>query len=724
MTKLLLIGCGNIGLAGHLPALAALRDEGLVEVIACDADPAKAAAAGARFGVPTATDWVTAAADVDAVAVCLPPGPNADVAVAAVGRGLHVLCEKPPGRSLDQALALARAQADHPDLVTMIGFNRRFNPLYRRAIDRSLAIGPPSAFYARFSRNALGGPPDDSVPDWIVSASSHAIDLAVATMGYPSTVSVSRRAVGPGPDNVWAIELHGAQGGALLYLNYAAGHRVERFEWSGPGYDVSLDVPKSAEWAQAGEAERWDADDRAYHHALGFTGEYRQFLDAIEGRGRRPACDFAYAPAFMGLVDTILATPDGGQRPVSAPGVRPAGVTAPSVSSRVALRPDRARERPVVVLHQPFAVHHRFFPVGGMAALEARCDVRRLGTTDDEASLKEAQVVVTGRGTKGLASDIVDRAPNLELVVVLGASLRNFAAEELLQHGVTVCNTADAVAGIVAEHCLMLTLAGLRRLPQTDKAMHEGAWPRPGGSHPTSRSLRGSIKALPLPAPVRATLLTVDRRLKALRKEAGAAGGRSGGLRPAGGDTEGSSALRGQTVGLVGWGHTARRFVELLAPFGCVILVASESADPDELEGSGVRRVGLGELLASAKVVSLHKGLTERSRNFIGADQLALLRPGSVLVNTARGELIDEKALVARLTRGDIVAALDVFAEEPLPAKHPLRSIPEVILTPHHSSTTAQEERRMGEQALAIVRAWADGEPVAAIARDRLANMT
>jgi phosphoglycerate dehydrogenase-like enzyme len=255
--------------------------------------------------------------------------------------------------------------------------------------------------------------------------------------------------------------------------------------------------------------------------------------------------------------------------------------------------------------------------------------------------------------------------------------------------------------------------------------MHEGAWPRPAGAAgPTSRSLRGTVRGLALPAPVRAALVTADRRLKALRASRTATGTGAGARPGTVAAADVASALRGQVVGLVGWGHTARRFAELLAPFECVILVASESADPDELERAGVRRAGLGELLASAKVVSLHKGLTDRTRDFLGAPQLNLLLPGSVLVNTARGELIDEKALVARLARGDIVAALDVFAEEPLPAKHPLRTIPQAILTPHHASTTAEEERRMGEQALAIVRAWADGAPVDAIARDRLANMT
>ncbi len=182
--------------------------------------------------------------------------------------------------------------------------------------------------------------------------------------------------------------------------------------------------------------------------------------------------------------------------------------------------------------------------------------------------------------------------------------------------------------------------------------------------------------------------------------------------------------LRGLVVGLVGWGHTARRFAELLVPFGCHVLVASEAADPAELAAAGARRASLGEILGAARVVSLHKGLTDATRGFVDAALLDRLRPGTVLVNTARGELIDEPALVARLAKGDIVAALDVFATEPLPAKHPLRDLPNVILTPHHASTTEQEERRMGAEALATVHAWLDGQPVGGLTHDRLGRMT
>jgi phosphoglycerate dehydrogenase-like enzyme len=153
-------------------------------------------------------------------------------------------------------------------------------------------------------------------------------------------------------------------------------------------------------------------------------------------------------------------------------------------------------------------------------------------------------------------------------------------------------------------------------------------------------------------------------------------------------------------------------------------MVCSEHADADELQSLNARRASLGEVLGASKVVSLHKGLTNESRGIIGARELALLRPGTVLVNTARAALIDERALLARLARNDLVAALDVYEEEPLPGRHPLRKLRSVILTPHNASTTAECDRRVGKQALDILQSWITGGPVPALSASQMQRMT
>ncbi|MEA2900161.1 MAG: D-3-phosphoglycerate dehydrogenase / 2-oxoglutarate reductase [Actinomycetota bacterium] len=724
MTRLLLVGCGAIAAAAHLPALKVLQGEGLVEVVVADIDADKARAAADRFGMTAATDWRAAATDVDAVAAILPPGINAQVAAEAAAMGLHVLCEKPPGRDVGQARAMAAAAASHPDRITMIGFNRRFNPLYLEATDLSRPVGPPTSFYGRVSGANLGKPPADGVSDWLSSAGSHALDLAVATMGFPSAVSVDRRVVGVGPDNVWSIQLHCPTGSALLFLHFAAGRRTEHYEWAGATYDVRLDLPKDGDFALDNRLQPLSRTGE-FHEVNGFTAEYRAFLAAIAG-GPAPTCDFAYGVRFMTLVSTLLSAAPASLTPVDvdveddvAAGVTVAGASAPATAGR---RRASATERPIVVLHQPVAAHPRFFTAGDLSALHQRCDVRVMGGEERADTLRPAHVIVTGRTAKALSNDLGD-APDLGLVVVIGASVRSVEADKLVDRGVVVANTADAVAQSVAEHCLMVTLAGLRQLTLTDRRMHAGEWPRPGQRPPPSLRQRlhprRLVRHVPIPTEVRRRLGVLERRL--MGSAPGTAAGTPKPAVAAGGP---GADLRGLVVGLVGWGHTARRFAELLVPFGCQVLVASEAADPAELAAAGVRRASVGEVLGASQVVSLHKGLTDTTRGFVDADLLARLRPGTVLVNTARGELIDEPALVARLAKGDVVAALDVFASEPLPTNNSLRDLPNVILTPHHASTTAQEERRMGAQALATVHAWLDGEPVDGLSHDRLGRMT
>ena len=160
----------------------------------------------------------------------------------------------------------------------------------------------------------------------------------------------------------------------------------------------------------------------------------------------------------------------------------------------------------------------------------------------------------------------------------------------------------------------------------------------------------------------------------------------------------GGQNLKGQVIGLVGYGAIAREFITLLKHFGCKIKVYSEYLDANEAEKLGIESVTLDDAL-NANIVSLHRGLSERTRKSFGKRELDQLKPGTVLINASRGEIFDEKALIERLKRGDIFACLDVFEVEPLPKNSVLRKMPNVFLTSHISGSTKQ----MYEDATEIV---------------------
>lgn len=167
----------------------------------------------------------------------------------------------------------------------------------------------------------------------------------------------------------------------------------------------------------------------------------------------------------------------------------------------------------------------------------------------------------------------------------------------------------------------------------------------------------------------------------------------------------------GRRVGLVGASHVGRLVIELLGPYDLELAVADPYlSDADAVE-LGVTRMELDELCAWAELLSLHAPEVESTKGMIGAAQLAALSDGATLVNTARGGLVDETALIAELSTGRISAVLDVTVEEPTPADSPLRRMPNVFLTPHVAGAAGTEMVRLADLAVQEVERWARGEP-------------
>ncbi len=181
----------------------------------------------------------------------------------------------------------------------------------------------------------------------------------------------------------------------------------------------------------------------------------------------------------------------------------------------------------------------------------------------------------------------------------------------------------------------------------------------------------------------------------------------------------------GRRVGLVGASHVGRLVIELLRPYDLELAVADPYLSAADAAALGVQHMELDELCAWAELLSLHAPEVEATKGMIGAAQLAAMPDGATLVNTARGGLVDEAALVAELETGRIAAVLDVTVEEPTPADSPLRTLPNVFLTPHVAGAAGSEMVRLAELAVEEVERWAAGEPprypVTAADLDRIA---
>ena len=177
--------------------------------------------------------------------------------------------------------------------------------------------------------------------------------------------------------------------------------------------------------------------------------------------------------------------------------------------------------------------------------------------------------------------------------------------------------------------------------------------------------------------------------------------------------------LQGAIVGLVGWGPNARAFAERLVRVPAHVLVYSEHASEDDIRSSGAVPVSLSEVLA-ADIVSLHRGLTSSTRHCLGSAELAKLRPGTVLINIARGALLEPNALLARLRQGDVFACLDTYEAEPLSASHPLRNLPNVFLTSHIAGGSPDNYAAAASEVVRKVAAHLAGDHTQSISEEHL----
>ncbi len=174
--------------------------------------------------------------------------------------------------------------------------------------------------------------------------------------------------------------------------------------------------------------------------------------------------------------------------------------------------------------------------------------------------------------------------------------------------------------------------------------------------------------------------------------------------------------LNGKTLGVIGLGKLGSRVAAIGKAFGMKVIAWSQNLTEEKCREAGVALATKEELLRKADFVTVHLQLSERTRGLFGAAELALMKSTAYLINTSRGPIVDETALVAALRAGRIAGAgIDVFDIEPLPLDHPLRSLENAVLTPHLGYVTAENYRRFYGQMVEDIRAWLDGKPVRAL---------
>lgn len=279
-------------------------------------------------------------------------------------------------------------------------------------------------------------------------------------------------------------------------------------------------------------------------------------------------------------------------------------------------------------------------------------------TNEDDlvARLSPYEVIVAMRERTPFQRPLLERLPKLRLLVTTGMRNASIDVAAATENGITVCGT-DGVPYPTAELTWGLILALLRKIPTEDRATRDGHWQVSVGE-----------------------------------------------------------GLHGKTLGVIGLGRLGSQVATVGVAFGMKVVAWSQNLTAERAGEFGASLVAKQELLESSDIVTIHVVLSGRTRGLLGAEELSSMKSSAYLVNTSRGPIVDESALIDALTSGTIAGAgLDVFDIEPLPLDHPLRSLPNTVLTPHMGYVTDETYRVFYGDAVENVRAFLEGNPVRVI---------
>lgn len=326
----------------------------------------------------------------------------------------------------------------------------------------------------------------------------------------------------------------------------------------------------------------------------------------------------------------------------------------------------------IAMLQNPASVP-RIFSEKALARLEGFGEVVRVEGEFSEGSvlraIEGADIAVTSWGNTTLDAPALDRAPGLRLVVHAAGSVKPIISEALLARGVRVTGSPKPLGQGVAETALGFTISACKNFYALNANMHAA--------------------------------------------------------RPFSEGKEDIRELYDLTVGVVGAGWAGGHYLGLLQSFGVETLLYDPFCSPEKAERLHTTLCGFEELLARADIVSIHAPSIPETRHMFNARTLALMKPDAVLINTARGSIIDEQALCAHMRAGKLrYACLDVFDPEPPAEDSPLRALPNVILTPHLAGLSNNGQRRIGMHAADEIGRFLAGRPMECeVTREMLARM-
>jgi len=299
--------------------------------------------------------------------------------------------------------------------------------------------------------------------------------------------------------------------------------------------------------------------------------------------------------------------------------------------------------------------------VADWEAIKSRANLvvfdRPLSVPDEAArALADFDVICTLRERMSIPASLIERLPRLKYIVVTGKRYDTVDVAAAAARGILVSNTpvtGTTGAGGVAELVWGLILSSTRHIAAEDRMMRQGGWQHQAGT-----------------------------------------------------------TVGGKTLGILGLGGLGRQVAAIGKAFGMTVQAWSQNMTDEQAEACGAKRVSKATLFATSDIITVHLVLSERTRGIVGAPELGVMKKTAYLINTARGAIVDEGALIDVLKARSIAGAgLDVYEKEPLPADHPFRSLTNVVITPHLGYFTHEMLGTYYGEAVRLIEAFLDGKP-------------
>ena len=313
----------------------------------------------------------------------------------------------------------------------------------------------------------------------------------------------------------------------------------------------------------------------------------------------------------------------------------------------------------ILVTFPQGVVHDTFFTDRSKKSLEELGEViynpydRQYNKEELQEALAGVDIVMTGWGNIQLDEEVLQKADQLKIVAHTGGTVADLVSDALYQKGVTVISGNPTFAESVAESCVCYTMCALRRLEESMKIVRDGGWKKADYYN---------------------------------------------------------EGIMDRTIGLVGFGAIAKKFAKMLTPFRVKIKVYSSYLTKEEAATYGATVASLDEIFETCNVISIHSGLNPKTYHMVKEEHFKKMKDGALIVNTARGAVLDEEALIRELQSGRILAALDVFEQEPLPLDSPLLTLKNAMLIPHMGGPTIDRREYVVFQLIEDIQSVLKGE--------------